>query len=374
MAPRPHEPNLQPNAIRFITPAALARVPEAGPSLGQRLLPVIAAVAEQFRLPGLRFERQINLPGGRVAVKVSDAAGQSYLLQRLDPGYQPAEHLRRQRFVLHLCRQGLPVPNLIAMPDGATVLVAGGAAYELQAWVEGISFSYSDPNEVASAGYTLGRLHRIAAGYEGEVCQRPAEREWLMLTRQRLNDLSRRVDAISDPRSRRIADAALDALTDSYSAADHTISSFLPQLPRLHVHGNYHGGNLVFNRRGEVIAVRGWDEAHYASRLLELAQSLIYFSALGGGEIGPDIRRDHQPDEELLYIFLSAYQSEIELTVVETSLLAVALQVAWPFVLGETLLQGFYYPEASDGLPPNGSTIATTLAAAVKLNDFLRQV
>ena len=378
MLSQPHEV-AAPDADRSFTPPLVVpprdHVLEAR-EVRQRFAPLVAATAASYGLPGLRLDRHLNLHGGRLALRLSDAWGRAYLLHHHDPAASPQDYRHQQAIMLHVCRHGLPVPNLIAMPNGATTLAVAGESYELQAWVEGVNFVYDSPTQVASAARTLGKLHRISEQYAGETNYWPEQWSMLGQGRARLNRLSHYVAALRDPADRQRADAALDQIADAHSLADRRIAAAAPHLRLLHIHGNYHGYNLTFNRRGEVTTVRGWDSSRYAPRLLELAQALLYFSVLifsGGGQ--PELRPERQANARLFDLFLSEYQSECKLSIIERDLLAAALTVAWPFVLAETLLESLFYPEEYPNQPPiSSSMVALTLHAAAKVSRAFQQI
>jgi Ser/Thr protein kinase RdoA (MazF antagonist) len=104
-------------------------------------------------------------------------------------------------------------------------------------------------------------------------------------------------------------------------------------LPSLVIHGDYYSGNLIF-RDNKIVGVLDYDLAHWAPRVVEVAEALIYFAR-------EDLRRTRGAprfrhivyagwvDLDLVSRFIAAYRQEGELTPAEIRALPDVMRLIW---------------------------------------------
>ncbi len=71
------------------------------------------------------------------------------------------------------------------------------------------------------------------------------------------------------------------------------------------IHSDWHPGNVLF-RKGKVLAVVDYDSVRYARRMIDIANGVLQFSMIAGGD--PATWPEHL-DEERLRSFIAGYES-----------------------------------------------------------------
>lgn len=94
-------------------------------------------------------------------------AGESLVLQRVNPIFPLAINTDIDVVTRHLAAQGLLTPRLIPTPDGQLCLEAEGAVWRQLTYIPGNTYDYLDNSRQADqAGALLGRFHRAVGELE----------------------------------------------------------------------------------------------------------------------------------------------------------------------------------------------------------------
>jgi Ser/Thr protein kinase RdoA (MazF antagonist) len=101
----------------------------------------------------------------------------------------------------------------------------------------------------------------------------------------------------------------------------------LASLPHLVIHGDYYADNLVL-RDDEVVGVVDFDQAHWCTRALEVAEALIFFAREPGARL-QHIVYSGALDLESVERFLADYSSEIYLLDAEVRALPHLVRLIW---------------------------------------------
>ena len=297
------------------------------------------------------------VPGmaGTILRPVVDLRGGRYLLRRQPPGLTAADLRFRHAFSDHLTRAGLPVPTLLARPDGATCTITENGVYEAQEWLEGEPFASDEATSMArveAAGQMLGRLHQASADFSWQPHIWPEERSGDGLARAYIGLMRQAAEhsgasaAVAHGLAR-IADAC-EERREPASAALAT----QPAPPQLHIHGDYQPHNLRFTpvtpgAPAAVSAIFDFDAARWDTRLLELAYSLLFITGVRWDDPasptpplvddGLDILRAHR--------YLGAYGREAPPAEDEAALLSDALALVFPIVFVNGVAEDLIFPD-----------------------------
>lgn len=276
--------------------------------------------------------------------------GQHYILRERPEVLAEDDSSHRYDFQSYLRHAGLPIPRLKLTPQGEPFVVLGEDSFELQREVAGELFSTADPRSlewVAAAGSTLGQLHQASHRYRGPQRRWPSEAHigglvqgWLNLARSKAE--ASEIYAIS---------SALENLVEQWEAALPATMMAIGSvrgLPELHIHGDYHPLNLCFDpQTQEVNAIFGFEASRWEKRIIELAYSLFYFSAL---EWRPDtsltrplVKRGFEPEHART--FLGAYGAVYPPVPDEALLLVDALKLVAPIVSINGPLEDIFFSQ-----------------------------
>ena len=289
-----------------------------------------------------------------------------YVLRRQPPDLAERDVRFRHALMRALALQGLPVPVPLARPGGQTyALTTEGDLYELLQYRPGAAFVSGEPEElarIASAAATLGRLHQASADFAWEPPHLwPAERSPANLARAYVGIIR---SAASDERLPSSVRAALARVAEEAGERVESAAEALdavPDLPALHLHGDYQPHHLAFAAAGDdVVAIYDFSAAHWGRRLDELAYSLLYFAAVRWDEQpgvtppltgeGLDVLRAHR--------FLAAYGDEAPAAEGEARLLGDALALAVPIVFANGVAEDLIAPDDYAAPPDEEDALA----------------
>jgi Ser/Thr protein kinase RdoA (MazF antagonist) len=99
------------------------------------------------------------------------------------------------------------------------------------------------------------------------------------------------------------------------------------ELPRLVIHGDYHGANLVF-QGDHLVGVVDYDLAHWSARAMEVAEAIIAFCT----EPGLGLKHIVYPgalDLDVASRFMTAYLHQVPLTEMEIRALPDMIRTIW---------------------------------------------
>lgn len=273
---------------------------------------------------------------------------QRYILRERPEGLIGEDLDHRYAFQRYLQQAGIPIPPLWQTPEGASAVLLGEDAFELQQWPGGEQFTSSSPlsmNWTASAGSLLGRLHQASSRYRGHEHRWPAEAHIGAMVQAHLN-LARARAGQSEIQA--IA-AALENWVDQWEAVlpSAMISiGAMRGLPEFHIHGDYHAQNLRFNTFG-VTAVMGLEASRWEKRIFEVATGLFSFSALAwqpeDSLARPLVKRGFEPGRARE--FLHAYGEIYPPMRGEANLLTDALMLISPIATINGPLEDLFYTQ-----------------------------
>jgi Ser/Thr protein kinase RdoA (MazF antagonist) len=291
------------------------------------------------------------VPGmaGAVLRPVVEVNGRRYLVRWQSPELSEADLRFRHAFMAHLRDAGLPVPGLLARPDGTTHAISDNGIYEVQEWLDGRQFSSEDAAgeaELEAAARMLGKLHQASATFQWQPYRWPEDRSADGLARSYIaliQQAAQHEEASVAVKSglTRIAEAC-----DGRREAAASALAIEPAPPQLHIHGDYQAHNLRFGP-SEVSAIYDFDAARWDTRLLELAYSLLYFAGVRWDDAfsptpplvddGLDILRVHR--------YLGAYGREAPPAEGEAELLADALALVFPIAFVNGIAEDLIFPD-----------------------------
>jgi len=276
--------------------------------------------------------------------------GRRYLLKEHPSGLvaEGGSDNHAYRFQRYLQQEGIPIPALWLTPQQEPFVTIGEDEFELQEWVDGEQFSTADPRSlewVAAAASMLGQLHQVSRRYPGAVHRWPTEVQagglvqgWLNLARSKAEQTE--IQAIA---------AALSNWVDQWEAvlpAAMMAIGATRGLPEFHIHGDYHALNLRFGPQG-VSAVLGLEASRWEKRILELAYSLFYFSALewraDSNFTRPLVKRGLDP--ERAHCFLQAYGAIYPAVSGEATVLVDALMLVAPIATINGPLEDIFFTQ-----------------------------
>jgi Ser/Thr protein kinase RdoA (MazF antagonist) len=199
-----------------------------------------------------------------------------YFLKRRHPHLRNAGVIRAQHtLIARLRRAGFPAPALIPTADGETLLVLDGEYYEIQGYVEGTPYDHDSPAHFRAAALTLGRYHTLVHGFAPQALRDLSDLYTPAILRTNLIRLSKAWELDLERESEL---ARLTRRLDAHATDLATRFASHGPLPHLVIHGDYYAGNLLF-KGDRVVGVVDYDKARWQPRVVELAETLIYFAS-----------------------------------------------------------------------------------------------
>jgi homoserine kinase type II len=198
----------------------------------------------------------------------------TYFLKHYHPSLCHPEIIRVQHaLIAHLRRAGFPAPTIMPTTNGDTFLALDGELYEIQTYIEGTFYDHERPAHFEEAARTLGGYHASVAGFAPHALRNLGELYSPAILHANLVTLTDAWELDRDPDLTRIA-RQLAAHADDLVArfATHGV------LPHLVIHGDYYADNLIFEG-DQIVGVVDYDKALWQPRVVELAETLIYFAS-----------------------------------------------------------------------------------------------
>jgi homoserine kinase type II len=233
-------------------------------------------------------------------LRVAAADGVYYL--RRSYRAKPGEELMGQLRLMRLLRdRGFPAPEVVPSRTGADSVELFGRLWIATRGIDGTPFDDSSLPHLRALGRTLAWYHHVVAD-QPVVVTEPAV---LSELRSRAND--REIESGLRTRTAHVVER---------------LTSLLPDLPRVVVHGGARRGSLVF-AGDEVVGVLDFDSAHPDVRVLDLAVAIHdvgkVYTRLG--------EEDHKValDLDRVTEVLAAYSRELRLTAAEVEALPLLL-------------------------------------------------
>jgi len=223
-----------------------------------QVLTVLAA----YGLDGARRVR--TLRGGNPAAPkaVADTPSGRYLIKRRDPLFSDFARIQAEHAAQSALQSaGLPVPAPVAATDGTTILVIGGALYEVLPMVDAGTWP-GTPAAAREAGRILARMHLVLATLPLPPGEPPPGAGQAL---RALDHLGRAL-----PSSR----PAVDRLRHDLETASEVAARPRPIQP---IHGDFHPGNTLW--RGDTLAaVLDFEHMRSGPALADAAIASLHFS------------------------------------------------------------------------------------------------
>jgi Ser/Thr protein kinase RdoA (MazF antagonist) len=213
--------------------------------------------------------------------KIETASG-TYFLKHYHPDLCHPDVIRAQHaLVAYLRRADFPAPAMIPTINGDTLLICEGEFCEVQEYIGGTFYDHDQPTHFQEAALTLGQYHAEVVGFTSQPLHNLGELYSPMILRANLNDLANTWELDRDPELAQIV-RQLEAHVDDLVARFATHG----MLPHLVIHGDYYADNLLFARNcasDRIVGVVDYDKARWQPRVVELAETLIYFASPRSG-------------------------------------------------------------------------------------------
>jgi len=197
-----------------------------------------------------------------------------FFLKRLNPLLRQSNLVSAQhQLVRHLRGSEFPAPRIMPTHAGHTLLILDNEWYEMQEYIEGDSYNHNRPAHFREAATTLGRYHTCVEPFAPQALRSLGDLFTPPVIRSNLNNL---IDAWGVDQERKSAAAAGRLSTEiSHLAVRFAAHETLRQLV---THGDYYGGNLIFDG-DRIVGVVDYDKARWQPRIAEVAEALIYFAS-----------------------------------------------------------------------------------------------
>jgi Ser/Thr protein kinase RdoA (MazF antagonist) len=203
-----------------------------------------------------------------------------YFLKRRHPALRNPNIIHAQHVLIkHLRQSGFPAPIIVPTRSGGTLLMASGEFYEIQEHIEGEPYERTSRAHLEVAAATLGLYHVCVRGFVPQALGHPESLYDPVLLTTSLDEL---IEAWELDQDASLADT-IEHL-GSHAVDLSTRFGGHGELPHLVIHGDFYGGNLIFE--GDCIAgVVDYDKACWRPRVVELAEALIYFASPASGHL-----------------------------------------------------------------------------------------
>jgi Ser/Thr protein kinase RdoA (MazF antagonist) len=192
-----------------------------------------------------------------------------YFFKCRHPDLRNADILLAQHdLVNHLRQSGFQAPAILPTLSGETLLVMDDEFYEIQEFVEGLPYEHRRPAHFEAAAVTLGHYHRCVQGFAPRVLKNLGD----LYCPERLTlNLKRLAEAWN--LHRKPALTRILRQLETHAADLNTRFNRHGELPFLVIHGDFHGGNLLFEG-DRVVVVVDYDKSRWQPRVIELAEVL----------------------------------------------------------------------------------------------------
>ena len=263
------------------------------------------------------------------------ADGRDLFLRRRSERYSSEEQVRFDHALMeHLAACNLCTPRAIRTREGPRWLRQNGRVYELYPFMDGCEHDSSSRPEIESAGRHLRAFHDATREWK-----EPPEKAW-----PRRNDPKealRTLEAAGGLVQTDEEAARVESLIERTARlADTFTDDVFWSLPTLVIHGDYHPANLKF-RDGEVVGIFDLDWATRQPRMVDIADSLLFFSGVRASPTDPadifSLTQTFEFDIERMRWFIEAGGAADELSAQETTLLREFLLVRWIYCRADAM-------------------------------------
>jgi homoserine kinase type II len=234
---------------------------------------LIRQVLGHYDLGELRAARRVGRGFVNENWIVKTTRGRCFLKRR-HPDLQNSTLICAQHSVnKHLRQSGFPAPALLSTKSGATLLVLDNEYFEIQEYIEGSPYQDTNEAHFQAAAVTLGLYHACVCGFTPYPHCDLGALYSPSIVQDNLTSLADLWEL-----EHNLALKPVIQQLESHAAYLAAHFSEHPELPCLVIHGDYHGGNLLF-RGNRVVGVVDYDKACWQPRVVELAEALICFAS-----------------------------------------------------------------------------------------------
>jgi homoserine kinase type II len=275
-----------------------------------------------------------------------------YFLKRRHPNLHRPDLIRVQHDLMEWLRQaGFPAPAIVPTVSGETFLALDGEFYEIHEYIEGQPYDHDRPDHLEEAARTLGHYHTCVKGFTSQALRDLGAPYSPTILRTTLTDLGEAWGLDRDPDLAQIA-GQLEAHALDLAAR----FAGLGALPHLVIHGDYYGGNLLFDG-DRIVGVVDYDKARWQPRVVELAEALIYFATERSGHL-KHIVYSGTLDLGVVRQFLAAYTEMVSLSESEIHALPHWIRTIWLCASLNPPLEPLMSPEAAPQAAPEVLALA----------------
>jgi len=239
----------------------------------------LARVLARYGLGELKAAQRVERGFVNENWVVQTSRGRYFLKRRHAHLRQPDVIRCQHALIARLRHAGFPAPAIVPTVSGETFCILGGEFYEIHRYIEGAPYDHDRPAHLDEAAVTLGRYHIHVQGFAPPAMRDRGELYSPTILRTNLTHLAEvwglDRDAESAPVVRQLEGHAADLAS---GFAGHGT------LPHLVIHGDYYAGNLLFEG-DRIVGVVDYDKARWQPRIVELAESLIYFASSRPGRL-----------------------------------------------------------------------------------------
>ncbi|RMF83770.1 MAG: hypothetical protein D6736_20755 [Nitrospinota bacterium] len=264
------------------------------------------------------------------------ADGKAYVLRRYRKQPLPERIAFELALQTTLRRLGIPTPPVILTRNGRQYTMAYGSFWSLSAFMPGDPFQGENREQIREAARFLGHYHATVSSVtlaEEQRWRACCDRSWK--TRNRVSFDTIAVPTSSPRLAAEVAKHRAFLLEQGNRLKRGLPLSLYAQLPKLIIHGDYHGGNLKFVRR-RIRALLDFDNARFDAKAYDVAVGIYGFCRSQG---------TLKVSTELGRLFIKEYSRRYPLSTGERQTLFYFLLFRNLFSILALVQQGAGYPE-----------------------------
>jgi homoserine kinase type II len=230
-----------------------------------------------------------------------------FLLKRRAKGKEDLPRVGfTHRIQLMLAAQNFPLPHLIGTrSDNDSMLIHNDSIYEMFEYIPGEGYRGS-LDATFYSGQSLGLYHKLLKDFQCEYEPPTGSYHDAKAIHQAVRNTVGSLPLETRPPSEVLA-PTVNRVEEAYLLCAEKVNELgLGQWETQIVHGDWHPGNMLFQKK-RVVAVIDYDAARKQQRVIDFANGALQFSILGGGE-KPESWPEHL-DEARFKRFIRGYDS-----------------------------------------------------------------
>lgn len=253
---------------------------------------------------------------------VETSTGRYFLKHRCTDLQDPHTVTAQHALIQHLRDVGFPAPAVVPTSDGETFVELQSELYEIHEYIPGELYDLTRPAHFRQAARTLGWYHNAIEKFDHPLFHQPREIYGLARLASILKQLEERWHDHTTPQ----LDPLIAELNEHFRDLEARFSG-IGELPELVIHGDYYADHLIF-RDDEVVGVVDYDLARWTSRVIEIAEAVIYFATKHQNEF-KHIVYSGVLELDAVYRFLASYCETVPLSEDEIRVLPHMIRTIW---------------------------------------------